>query len=734
VSAYDLTPQWPEPLIGSERPPNVVVVVLDDVGFAQLGCYGSEIDTPNLDRLASGGLLYANFHSTAMCSPSRACLLTGRNHHSVGVGAISHYANGLPNNRGKIDAHAATLPEVLRSAGYATLAVGKWHLTPPEETNATGPFDGWPLGRGFERFYGFLDSMTDQWAPDLYQDNHRLDLQPHDSYHLSEDLTDKAVTMVREQSSLAADRPFFLYLAYGACHAPHQSPEPYRRKYRGRFDHGWDRARERVFARQKELGVIPEDTRLGPRNRGVPPWEDVPAGDREVFCREQEAFAAFLDHTDACIGRLVGELDSLGILDSTVVVVVSDNGAAGDAGESGTLNELRIANVAPPGPSETEIDLDEVGGPLTWNNYARGWAMVGNTPLRWYKRNVYGGGARVPFIIRCPERIRARGVRRQFHHVNDLMPTILEIADIDAPDTFEGRVQIPIHGTSMGYSFDDADVPSRHDVQYFEMLGDRGIYHRGWKAVTLHESGSSYDADDWELFNLDADFSESEDLAARFPDKLKELTELWWSEAASMGVLPLDDRQGERNLLMPPWIADKVTWTFYPGMAPVTADCLPLLDRSYEFVATVDIPAAGAEGVLLAVGGRFGGSALFVKDASLIHDYNAFGDHLVLESSEPITPGRHVLSFHLERAAHDAGVGELRIDGRAVGRQTLTKMLTHWMGPEPVTVGRDGMTPVSSLYEPPYPFTGSIHHVQCNVAPAAATPNPEAYAACLERQ
>lgn len=730
----DLTPRWPNQVAHAGQP-NVVVIVLDDVGYAQLGCYGSGIETPTLDRLAADGLAYTNFHSTAMCSPSRACLLTGRNHHSVGVGAISHYSNGLPNNRGKINPGTATLPGVLRSAGYATLAVGKWHLTPPEETNAVGPFDAWPLGVGFERFYGFLDSMTDQWTPDLFRDNHRLDVPQREAgYHLSEDLTREAITMVREQVSLAPERPFFLYLAYGACHAPHQAPEPFLDKYRGRFDHGWDEERERCFSRQQAAGLLPTGTRLAPRNPGVPLWADLTAAERALHSREQEAFAAFLDHTDACIGRLVEELAQQGILDSTLVIVVSDNGAAGDAGEGGTLNELRTANQDERVLYETSLELSDIGGPLTWNNYARGWAMAGNTPHRWYKRNVHGGGCRVPLIIHHPQRVPVGGLRRQFHHMVDLMPTVLDVIGIDPPRVHHGVPQDPMHGMSLGYTFDDEQCSSRRRTQYFEMLGDRGIVHGGWKAVTRHTAGVPYEDDVWELFHLDTDFSESEDLASTETARLSALIDQWWDEADRMGVLPLDDRQAERHRLLPPWVTERTSWTFHPGMAAVTADSLPFLERSYSFEADVDVPELGAEGVLIAVGGRFGGSSLFVLDGHLVHDYNSFGDHSVLVSDVPVPAGRHTLSFHLVRLTPGTGVGELRIDGRPVGTQPVAPLLSHWMGPEPVTVGKDGMSPVSTRYASPFPFTGKLRHVRCDFDRSPAAPNPVTYASRLGLQ
>ncbi len=445
-------PSRPQPSAGA---PNVVVILLDDLGFSHLGCFGSTIDTPNIDRLAADGLRYTNFHVTPVCSPTRAALLTGRNHHAVGMRSISNFNSGFPHMRGRVSPRAATIAEMLRDNGYATFALGKWHLCPMTECSQAGPFDQWPVQRGFDRFYGFLDGETDQFHPELVYDNHWIEPpgKPEDGYHLSEDLVDKAVEFVHDSIGVRPDRPFFMYLAFGATHAPHQAPDEYLSKYRGVFDEGWDVWRDRWFSRQKELGVIPPDTRLAPRNPGVEAWDDLTDNQRDLACRLQEAFAAFLDHTDAQIGRLLDSLDDLGIAENTMVVLLADNGASQEGGPFGVLHEMKFFNFLIETPDEAIHRIDEIGGPHSHSNYPWGWAQVGNSPFKWYKQNTHEGGVHVPFIVRWPRGIDERGgLRDQFHHVNDVVPTILNAAGVTAPMTYRGVDQLPVTGTAMNSS------------------------------------------------------------------------------------------------------------------------------------------------------------------------------------------------------------------------------------------------------------------------------------------
>jgi len=501
----DSEPWFEEPPHPGANKPNVVIILLDDLGFAQLGCYGSDIDTPNIDALATGGLRYTNFHVTPLCSPTRAALLTGRNHHAVGMRAISNFNTGFPHMTGHISNHAATIAEVLQTEGYATLAVGKWHLAPMEQCSAAGPMDQWPLQRGFDRFYGFLDGETDQFSPSLTYDNHMVDppAGPEDGYHLSEDLVDKAIEFVHDSKGVRPDRPFLLYCAFGATHAPHQAPADYLEKYRGRYDDGWDIARDRWFAHQIEMGLLPTGTTLAPRNPGVEAWNDLPENQQRLAARLQEAFAAFLDHTDDQIGRLVDSLREMGQLDNTIITVLGDNGASQEGGPFGVLHEMKFFNGILETPDEAIAHLDEIGGPHSHSNYPWGWAQAGNTPFKWYKQNTHEGGVHVPLIVHWPAGIPdAGGLRKQFHHVNDVVATIYETLGIEPPTSLKGLDQMPVSGTSFAYSFDLPDEPTRKQVQYYEMVGHRGLWHEGWKAVTRHSAGTDFEADVWELYHV----------------------------------------------------------------------------------------------------------------------------------------------------------------------------------------------------------------------------------------
>ena len=714
----DSEPWWPERAHPGAEAPNVLVILLDDLGFSHFGCFGSTISTPNIDRLAADGLRYTNFHVTPLCSPTRAALLTGRNHHAVGMRSISNFDSGFPHMRGRITPRAATIAEMLRDEGYATFALGKWHLCPMTECSQAGPFDQWPLQRGFDRYYGFLDGETDQFHPELVYDNHWIDApgRPEDGYHLSEDLVDKGIEFLHDSIGVRPDRPFFMYLAFGATHAPHQSPPEYLEKYRGVFDEGWDVWRDRWFARQKELGVIPPDTDLAPRNPGVEAWDDLTDNQRRLACRLQEAFAAFLEHTDAQVGRLLESLEHLGVAENTMVVLLADNGASQEGGPFGVLHEMKFFNFLIETPDEAIHRIDEIGGPHSHSNYPWGWAQVGNSPFKWYKQNTHEGGVHVPLVVRWPRRITdSGGVRDQFHHVNDIVPTILEGIGIDAPAVHRGVEQLPVSGTSMLYSFDEASTPSRKTVQYFEMHGHRAIYADGWKAVTRHQPGTSFDDDRWELYHVATDRSEVHDRADERPELLQELIDLWWTEAEREGVLPLDDRglelMGIRFTSHSPHPVSR-TYRYRPPMSPLPAQAAPAIGgRSWDMTAKVS-HTQGASGVLYATGTENSGMSFFVHDDRLVFDYNIFGVHHVVISSKAVPAGAVQLVVRFRRNGK-TGSAILLIGDDEVGRLDIPFVMRTMSSVGP-SIGYDHGSPVGEAYSDRrdgYPYSATLHEL-----------------------
>ncbi len=556
----DSEPWWPPEPVPPPGAPNVVLVVLDDVGYAQLGCYGSDIETPVFDGLAADGVRLANFHTTSLCSPTRACLLTGRNHHRSGMGRVADLAVGFPGYWGKPPRENGYLSEILRAAGYACYAVGKWHLSPEDETNMAGSRATWPLARGFDRWYGFHGGETHQFVPALFHDNHavRPPRSFSDGYHLTSDLADRAIEFLGDLRAVDADRPFFLYFATGACHSPHQPPASWRARYHGRFDTGWDAWRSAAFERQLASGLLPPSTALSARPGWVPAWESLSARDQAVAARFMECFAGFLSHADAQVGRLLDFLRERGELDNTVVCVVSDNGASSEGGAEGSINDMRLQNLDPAGPDEMAARIDEIGGPLTHNNYPWGWTMAGNTPFRRWKREVHEGGVADPCILSWPagttrDLVQPGAIRHHFAHAIDVLPTVLELTGVLPPAELDGIEQTALDGVSFGYLLGQAGAAAaeRHQTQYFEMFGSRAIYHRGWKAVTFHPVGPLYDdqnpnapfdEDVWELYDVTSDLSETRDLAPQHPEKAAELVDLWWQEARRNQVLPLDNR------------------------------------------------------------------------------------------------------------------------------------------------------------------------------------------------
>ena len=717
----DSKPWWPGLKRSTEDSPNVVVILFDDTGFSHFGCYGSTIETPNIDRLAAGGLRFTSFHTTALCSPTRACLLTGRNHHTVGMRAISNFNSGFPHMRGCIPPDAATIAEILRDEGYATYAVGKWHLTPMIEASAAGPFDSWPLQRGFERFYGFMQGEADQFHPELTYDNHPVDPPAgfKEGYHLSEDLVDRSMEFLRDVKSVRPDRPFFLYLAFGATHSPHQAPREFIEKYRGRFDAGWDVVREQWYQRQLELGVIPPGTELAPRNPGVKPWDELTESEKRFAIRLQEAFAGFLDHTDHHIGRLVTFLDQMGEMENTVIFLLSDNGASQEGQATGVMDEFKYFNGVPEDVEALQDRLDEIGGPHSHCNYPWGWAQAGNTPNKWYKQNTHGGGVRDPLIVHWPARIKDRGgIRNQFHHVTDIVPTILEILGIEPPITHRGQGQIPISGTSLMYAFDAPDAPTRKGPQYFEMFGHRGIWAGGWKAVTHHRPGQPFDDDEWELYHLDEDFSETHNLAAAHPEKLREMIDLWWVEAGRHGVLPLDDQPGLFASGFRPRPGSPHAsghYEYYPPISHLPMEVAPPVGfHSWLMTAAVERAKADDDGVLVAQGTQNSGYSFYIKDERLVFDYNVFTAHNVVRSEQKLPMGSSKLSV---RFKHEGSKGTitLLIDGRESGTIEVPYVL-RMISSTGFDVGRDSLSPVTDDYQAPFPFSGVIRKVVVDLA------------------
>ena len=719
VTAAESTPSWEPRSTPPSGAPNVVVIVLDDTGFSHLGCFGSDIDTPNIDRLAAGGLRYTNFHTTALCSPTRACLLSGRNHHSVGMRWLSNLDTGFSNCRGVISKSAATLPELLRANGYGTFAVGKWHLANLEDCSPAGPFDHWPLQRGFNRFHGFLGGATDQFSPELVVDNHAIDPPSEDGYHLSEDMVSQAISMISAQQSSSPGERFFSYVAFGATHSPHQAPSSYIDKYKGKYDEGWDVIRQKWYEKQLDLGIIPSDAELSPRNRGVEPWEELSKEQKALYAKMQEVFAAFLDHTDDQIGRLIQFLETQDLLDDTMIVFLSDNGASQEGGKHGTTNELAYFNLMPLEVNDMLRHLDEIGGPNHYNNYPWGWSQVGNTPLRFYKQNTYEGGIRDPLIIHWPNGIDdAGGIRDQYHHVIDLMPTVLDIVGVEVPETFQGIDQQPVEGTSMSYTFptNAVDLTTNRPKQYYEMMGHRAIWSDGWKAVTMHRKGVSFEDEKWALYDTSKDFSECHDLSADEPEKLKEMIDLWWDEAESFNVLPLDDRGNElffmrREDRLPPSKPQR----FLQDTPHLERFKIPdVRNRSFEIAAKVTLDG-DSEGVLVASGGRTGGIVLYVTDFHLVFEYNFMGSSTILSSKKKLDAGECELGVSYLKTAENHGIASLYIensDNRVHLGEVEIDTLPYRQTMYGMDVGKDLGPTVSDKYVGPFTFTGDLEWIE----------------------
>ena len=716
---------WPPSTRPPDGAPNVVMIVLDDVGFAQLGCFGSDLATPRLDALAGDGLRYSNFHTTALCSPTRACLLTGRNHHSVGMGRITDLATGFPGYDARIPRSAGMLPEMLVPHGYAAYAVGKWHLTPEEDMHLGASRSTWPLGRGFERFYGFFSGETNQFEPSLTYDNHRAapPRSAADDYHLSEDLADRAIEFVADLRHVEPTQPFLLYLAMGACHSPHQAPRSWIDRYRGHFDRGWDVSRVETLERQHRAGLLPEGVELSPRPDWVPAWDSLGDDERRLYARYMECFAAMLSHADAQIGRVLDFIAGLGELDDTLVMVLSDNGASSEGGPTGSINDARPWNMAERPVAEALAHIDEIGGPRIHNNYPWGWTVAGNTPFRRWKREVHEGGVCDPLIVHWPAGFTARGeVRRQYVHAIDLLPTILRAVGVAPPAEIGGVTQGPIEGVDIGSTFASADAPEVRTTQYFEMFGCRALYHEGWKAVThvsMLDGETASDADRWELYDVRGDPAETHDLADAEPVRLQAMVDRWWVEAEQYQVLPVDSAPFFEAISREPVTPARGRYVYWPGTGPVDeAAAVNVRCRTHRVTVEVDIPDTGAEGVLVTQGSGHGGWALWVADGRLAyaHNFVALEESRVV-SDVPLTAGRHELGVRYDHGTGLGGVATLLVDDMAVGSVDVPRFtLTRWsICGDGLTIGYSMALPVVADYASPFPFTGTLHRVVIDV-------------------
>lgn len=724
-------PEFPQPPRPPKGAPNIVYILIDDAGYGQFGTFGGQVETPALDQVAAEGLKYTCFHTTALCSPTRAALLTGRNHHSTGNGVITEAATGFEGYTGIIGNNMGTIAQVLRQYGYATAWFGKNHNTPDWETSSVGPFDRWPSGLGFDYFYGFMGGDMDQWQPTLYESHELVPRSQDPDYILTPDLVDHAIAWLRRTRSIAADKPYFLYMSTGATHAPHQVSPEYLGKYRGKFDMGWDKYREETFGRQKELGVVPQDAKLTKRPEELPAWDSLSADQKKLFARMMEVFAAFTDQTDFEMGRLLEVVRSLPDADNTIIFYeVGDNGASAEGGLVGLLNENSFFNNVPESLEDNLQHMDELGGPKHFNHFPAGWAWAMNTPFQWTKQIAsHLGGVRNPLAVSWPAKIKDKGgVRGQFHHVIDIAPTIYEAVGIEFPEIMNGVEQKPIEGVSMLYSFDDAKAPSHRRTQYFEMFINRAIYNDGWWAasrVNIPWVGDAKPADPdtakWELYHLDEDFSQANDLASENPKKLRQLQDLWWTEAARYNVLPLDGRKTERlNAELqgrPTLTGGRTSFTYYPGMLALPAGSAPnLLNKSFSITADVEGDAAKSDGVIFAIGGGDGGYGLYVNDGCPVFVGNFLSQSRTrVESKEPLPVGKAEVRGEFTYDGGGMGKGgtmALYVNDKQVGegRMEETQGITLGLGGT-LDVGEDTGSPVDDAYTPPFAFNGKIDKV-----------------------
>lgn len=741
IDSRDSTPDWGpyEQPKAPDGAPNILYIIWDDVGFGAMNIFGGLIEMPNMQRLADQGLRYTQFHTTALCSPTRSCLLTGRNATSNGMATIAEASNGFPGQSCRIPPENGLISEVLVEQGWSTYAMGKWHIIPEEEANLAASRRLWPLGRGFERYYGFLGGETDQWYPDLVEDNHPIEppYSPKEGYHLSKDLADKAIQFVRDSKEIAPEKPWLMYFCPGAGHAPHHVFKEWADKYQGKFDMGYERYREQVLANQKQMGLIPENTELPPLNPyadmrsadGKPwpevdivrPWDSLSEKEKHLFCRMAEVYAGFLSYTDAQIGRLLDYLEASGQMENTIIVSLSDNGASGEGGPNGSVNENKFFNGIPDAMEENLKYLDVLGSEHTYNHYPNGWAVAFCTPFKLYKRYAnYEGGTSDPFVICWPKGIPARGeIRHQYIHAIDIVPTIYDCLGLEPPTALKGWTQTPLEGASFRATFTDASAPAPKETQFYSMLGTRGIWHKGWHANTIHPPIPSdwghFLQDHWELFHQEEDRNQSHDVADQYPEKLEELKALWYVNAGMYQALPLEDRAAVDILSLPrPQISKpRDHYVYYPNCTEVPeAVAVNIRGRSYNIAAEVVIEAPDAQGVIFSHGGRFGGHSLYLKDGKLHYTYNWVGETVQTLSSPPqVWKGKYLLGVRFRMEGHDGpspvGMAALYINDQTVAEQQIkTQPGKFSLAGEGLAVGRDSGQPVSNEYQPPFEFTG----------------------------
>jgi len=747
-TTFDVRNATPPPRFEVKAPPgapNVLIVLIDDMGFGQSSAFGGPVKMPTVERLANSGLRYNEFHTTALCSPTRSALLSGRNHHVNNFGSIAETATSFPGQTGQRPNSVAYVVEMLRLNGYSTAAFGKNHETAPWEVSPSGPTDRWPTRAGFDKFYGFMGGETNQWAPLLYEGMNQVEPSKDPNYHFMTDMTDQAIAWVGSQKSLTPDKPFFMYFAPGATHAPHHVPKSWIAKYKGKFDQGWDAVREETLARQKRLGVVPAETKLAPKPAAIKDWAALSPDEKKLFARQMEVFAGFGEYADTEVGRLIKSLEESGQLDNTLIFyIVGDNGASAEGGMVGLYNEMTYFN----GVHETVQDIlkhyDELGGPTTYPHYAAGWAVAGDTPFTWTKQVASSyGGTRNGVVIHWPKGIRAKGeVRSQWHHVIDIAPTILEAASLPEPKSVNGTPQTPIEGVSMAYTFADAKATTRHTTQYFEIFGNRAIYHDGWLAGTVHRAAwefkprTTLENDTWELYDTRTDFSLVNDLAAKNPEKLKELQALFLKEAVKYSVLPLDDRTLERlnaGLVgRPDLMAGRTSLTVYEGMIGISENVfINVKNRSHTITAEVAIPKQGANGVLLAQAGRFGGWSLYVKDGKPTYTYNWLGlQRYTVAATQALPAGKATIRFEFTYdggGIGKGGVGTLFVNGKKVGTGRIERtQCCAFSADEGADVGADDGTPVTEAYKVPFKFTGKIARVTIELKETKTADHEEA--------
>jgi len=712
--------------------PNVVIVLIDDIGFGAADGFGGAIQTPTLDRLAEDGLRFNQFHTTALCSPTRMAILTGRNHHSANAGSVMEVATAFQGNRGQRPLSVAPVAEMLRLNGYSTGAFGKYHETAPWEVSVSGPFDRWPTSSGFDKFYGFIGGETNQFSPVLHDGTAPVHLPDDPNYHFTTDMTNQAITWMRTQQSLTPDKPFYMYFATGATHAPHQVPADWVDRYKGKFDDGWDVYREQTLARQIELGVVPEGTKLASKPADIADWDTLSADEKRLYALQMEVFAAFAEHTDHEVGRLVDAIESMDELDNTLFIYIfGDNGSSAEGGLTGTFNETTALNGIPVTVEQQLGNMDEWGGPTSYPHFQAGWAVATNTPFQWTKQVAsHYGGTRNPLVVHWPAGIESKGeIRSQWHHVTDIAPTVMEAAGLPFPTSVNGSEQKPFEGVSLIYAFDDAAAADQHTTQYFEMFGNRAIYHDGWVAAAKHRTpwasapDGPLDQDKWELYHVAEDFSQANDLAAANPAKLKALQALFLEEAIKNDVLPLDDRVFERfNASIagrPDLMGDRTSLTVYPGMTHMTENAfINVKNKSHTITAEVEIPEGGADGVILAQGGRFAGWSLYMKDGKVSYVHNWVGlERYTVTTPEAVAAGKATIRYEFAYDGGDkpgaGGTGTIFVNGEKVAEGQIGNTTPFlFSADETADVGTDGATPVTEDYaEGDNAFTGKIEKV-----------------------